>query len=475
MTSRPGPAYGPGRIHVPEAPLVTSLIDWFIPFDEIRNRTDRERASVFVFTHLFGPLLVQPIWAYLWYATAAPALPIAVVMTATWSFWFLPLLLKRTGRIRLCALISFQILASTSLFASFHYGGFNSPFLHWLVVSLILGLFYQSRECALVLGIFAANVCVFVAAMVVLQPVASVSIAELDVLGWLSLGSAVVYITWMALCYSRTVELKSELEAEAEHSRRTSRDLEQARANAEALGCQRSRFFAKMSHELRTPLNAIIGYSDILLEELEYGGRRDDPRKADVTRIKAAGTHLLSLVSRVLDMKSIETGADDVEVSVVSLSRLRDEISAASIPNVERGGNQFVVICRDPAKSLQTDVTKVRQVLINLLSNAAKFTKDGMVKLELEVIVQGDREVLRATVSDTGIGISPEGMSRIFRDYQQAETETATRYGGTGIGLSISRYLARLIGGEITVKSVPGQGSSFTAWIPTRFEPVIQG
>lgn len=450
---------------------MSQLIGWFIPEDKLENRTDQELASVFVFTHLCGPLLAQPMWAYLWFGTTAAKLPLVILIGLTWSFVLLPFILRATGHIRFAAMLSFQFLAGTSLFASYNYGGFSSPFLPWLIVSLLLGLFYQSRNHRIVLVVFAIEVALFVFLVVRSEHVSSISLDQLDMLGWLSIGSATMYVTWMALYYSRVVGLKSELEIEAERSRRTSTELESARAMAEELKVRRARFFSKMSHELRTPLNAIIGYSEILLEDLESDGHSNDPRHSDVKRIRSAGKHLLSLVSRVLNDEAIEQDANRVDVANVTLGDVCEEVSATAIPNVERTGNQFVVICSHPDYVLRTDVTKLRQVIINLLSNAAKFTKDGLIKLDLTVIFQPDCDILRATVSDTGIGISDEGLTRIFQNYEQAEVETVAKYGGTGIGLSLARQFAQLLGGEISVRSVLGRGSCFTLLIPASFKP----
>lgn len=448
------------------------IIDWFIPVHKINNRTDHELAWIFVFTHLFGPVLAQPMWIYLYYTTGTLTVPLTVLIAATWSFTLLPYMLRLTGRIKLVTMLSFQLLAMISLFAAYFYGGFNSPFIPWLIVSLLLGLFYQSREYVTVLCLFTVDVLIFILIELYTDDPAPVSLDQLAILGWLSTVSATIYVTWMALYYSRIVGMKSEFEAEAERSREASIELEQARATAEELGLQRSRFFAKMSHELRTPLNAIIGYSEIMLEELE--DQEDAPaesRKADVSRINAAGKHLLSLVSQVLNFSEIEKGAVTFDVDRFSLRSICDEVSATAIPNISKSGSRFIATCPTTDYFLETDATKLRQILINLLSNAAKFTKNGVVKLELSILRHQDEEILKASVRDTGIGISAEGLTRIFGDYEQAELETMANYGGTGIGLSISQRFAQLLGGEITVRSIVGCGSCFTLWIPTRYQP----
>lgn len=453
--------------------MIQHLVQWFVPRDKLVNRTDRELASAFVFTHLFGPLLAQPMWGYLWLISNGSRTTVLVLFAATSCFWALPFVLRYTGRIRLSAMLSFQLLAMTSLFASYHYGGFNSPFLPWLIVSLLLGLFYQSKDAAAVLVVFGIDVLLFTVLLASKTSGSRVPMEQLAVLGWLSISSAAIYVTWMALYYSNIVGMRSELEAEAARSRRTFQQLEQARANAERLVKTRARFFSKISHELRTPLNAIIGYSEILLEDLEDLASPEDPRIKDVSRIMTAGKHLLSLVSRVLDSKSIEGEDEHFDVASFKIGHLCDEIVATALPMIEKNGNRFVIDCPSREYLLTSDATRLRQVFLNLLSNAAKFTSNGVVKLELDVIEKESGDILRGAVVDTGVGISEDGISRIFRSYEQAEADTVAKYGGTGIGLPLSQQICRALGGEITVTSRPGQGSCFTAWVPATYRPAI--
>ena len=288
-------------------------------------------------------------------------------------------------------------------------------------------------------------------------------------IGWLSISSATLYMTWMALYYAVVVSLRSELETEAERSRATSIELERARAMAEATGRARARFFAKMSHELRTPLNAIIGYSEILLEDIEDDPAADPTRAKDVGRINAAGKHLLSLVSSVLDADAIERDGARVEVSVLSLGELCDEVVANALPMIERNGNRFVVLCDRRDAELATDAKKLRQILINILSNAGKFTSNGVVKLQLDIQDGPGEPQLRAVVSDTGIGVAPDALERLFTEYEQADATVGARFGGTGIGLALSRRFCILLGGDISVASRVGQGSRFTVTLPARF------
>ena len=403
---------------------------------------------------------------YLWAVSPRVDYPLVVMMLAIWSFWTLPFLLRWTGSVKLSALASFQLLAASSLFGAFHYGGFSSPFLPWFVVSLLLGLFYLYKNAILVLVLFACDIAIFLGVIAWHGLQHGIPIEELQIIGWLSIVSATIYMTWMALYYSRIIGLRAEFEVEIERQRATSAELEKARGVAEETVLARTRFFAKMSHELRTPLNAIIGYSDILLEDCEGDAPEHVQRARDVTRINAAGRHLLSLVSDVLDANRIENDGMNVAVAEFRLGQLCDEVLATATPMVEKQANRFVVNCQNRDYELRTDAKKLRQMLLNLLSNAGKFTEGGSVKLEMFIEFRPHDDQLHAVVSDTGIGISAEALPRLFTDYEQADASTFNRYGGTGIGLALSRKLGILLGGDIVATSRAGQGSRFAICVP---------
>ena len=454
--------------------VVITLTDWFIPADVRLSRTDWELARTFVFTHLFGPLIAQPLWIYLWLVTPDPGPELGVLASAICGFWLLPFALRAIGSMKVVPLVSFQGLAAASLYGAYYYGGFASPFLPWLVVSLLLGMCYLSKNILMVVSIFVFDVIIFLGIAWRWPFPPTIPIGDLSVLGWLSISSATVYMTWMALYYSRIVSLRSEMEAEAARSRATSIQLEHARVAAEANGQARSRFFTKMSHELRTPLNAIIGYSELLLEEIEAVSielESNAEHIQDVRRINAAGKHLLSLVARVLDPNMIEQDALRIEVRRFRLGELCDEVADNASPAIERNDNYFAISCPQRNFELRTDPTKLRQILINLLSNAGKFTSDGIVRLDLDVVRGAYDESLRAVVSDTGIGISEEALPRLFTEYEQGDAAVMANFGGTGIGLALSRRFANLLGGDIAVTSTLGRGSRFTLTIPASASP----
>lgn len=244
-------------------------------------------------------------------------------------------------------------------------------------------------------------------------------------------------------------------------------ELEQAVISAENANKIKSQFLANMSHELRTPLNAIIGYSDMLMEEAEDLGYAD--MNPDLNKIQGAGKHLLSLINDILDISKIEAGKMDLYLEEFQLQGMVDEVLATAQPLLEKNDNGFSYLARGKDLGLITcDMTKLRQIMFNLLSNAAKFTNKGMIKFD----IQRDNDWLAISVADNGIGMSPEQVSRIFQEFTQADESTTRKFGGTGLGLPISRHFVEMMGGSISVDSEVGKGSTFTVRLPVVVQPL---
>jgi signal transduction histidine kinase len=244
--------------------------------------------------------------------------------------------------------------------------------------------------------------------------------------------------------------------------------LAAANERAEAASQAKSMFLATVSHELRTPLNAIIGYSEMLLEDLapcEPAGGSEGQMVADLRRINGAGQHLLALVNDVLDLSKIEAGRMELNPGAIDLRALVDDVVASARYQIEHNGNSFDLECGASLGTVTADETKLRQVMLNLLSNAGKFTRDGRVTLAVTCDCRDADGRITVTVRDTGIGIEPETMAKLFSDFTQAAAATSGKFGGTGLGLALSRKLCRLMGGDITAESTPGMGSCFTATI----------
>ena len=241
-------------------------------------------------------------------------------------------------------------------------------------------------------------------------------------------------------------------------------EMEKARDEAIDAKGETSRFFANMSHELRTPLNAILGYGEMLAEDCEDLGY--DDLLPDLKKITSAGTHLLSLINNILDISKIESGKMELYITSFEIEDVVDVIKDISAPLVSKNNNAFQTNIQDGIGAMRQDETKLRQCLSNLLSNAAKFTEAGTVTLEVDASLEKEIEMVSFKVIDTGEGMSEEGVGKVFEVYTQAERSTSAKHGGTGLGLPLSREMAQMMGGDITLTSELGVGSVFTLKLP---------
>ena len=239
-------------------------------------------------------------------------------------------------------------------------------------------------------------------------------------------------------------------------------------AAADQANQAKSRFLANMSHELRTPLNAVIMYSELLMEEAaELGVKKF---LADLKTIRSAGRHLLDLINNVLDLSKIEAGKSEIFLERFCVQSLIDEVATTIRPLVDKGGNLLEISCPDDVGWMRSDLTKVRQILFNLLSNASKFTGNGTVGLNVRRESSKDHSWIVFRVRDTGIGITDQQREKLFQVFSQADETTTRKYGGTGLGLAITKRLCQMLGGDIEVQSSVGAGSTFTARLPAAID-----
>jgi len=257
-----------------------------------------------------------------------------------------------------------------------------------------------------------------------------------------------------------------ELEVEIVHRKRTQEELLTAKQAAEQASRAKSAFLANMSHELRTPLNAIIGYSEMLEEEVQDLGKISNVR--DLQKIQAAGKHLLALINDVLDLSKIEAGKMQLNIEAFGIADMIEEIVMTLKPAIAKNANEFQLRMPQNIGVMRADVTKVRQILLNLLSNACKFTDQGTILLDVNRVPNTGQDWIQFRVGDTGIGITAEQQENLFHEFTQADISIARKYGGTGLGLAISHRFVQLMKGRIMVESAPGQGSVFTVHLPVQ-------
>ena len=264
-------------------------------------------------------------------------------------------------------------------------------------------------------------------------------------------------------------ELKTrtqELEEEVFQRKQAQEELSKAKHAAEEANRAKSTFLANMSHELRTPLNAIIGYSEMLEEETRDAGKIENVQ--DLKKIQAAGKHLLALINDVLDLSKIEAGKMGLHVETFDVPQVIEEMVTTLQPAAAKNSNSVNVRVAENVGTMKADITKVRQILFNLLSNACKFTDHGTISVDVDQIRAEDKECIQFRVSDTGIGISAQQRQNLFQEFAQADSSIARKYGGTGLGLAITHRFVQLMKGQINVESEPGKGAVFTVQLPTQ-------
>jgi PAS domain S-box-containing protein len=262
---------------------------------------------------------------------------------------------------------------------------------------------------------------------------------------------------------SLQLEIRERQRAEAD-VRRINDDLARAHEEAMAANKIKSQFLANMSHELRTPLNAIIGYSELI--QLLAARKKDDSYNSDLERINKAGKHLLVLINDILDISKIEAGKMDLELEIIEVESLVEDVRETVLPLAERNSNTIEVHLGERLGLIQADITKLKQCLLNLVSNACKFTHSGRVLFSVTHEIIDGAEWLMFRIQDTGIGLTEEQAARLFQPFTQADASTTRKFGGTGLGLAITKKLCEAMGGSIDLKSVFGEGSTFTIRLP---------
>lgn len=444
--------------------LLERWMNWFIPEHLNDDLHTRKRVQMFIVSHVFGPIIATPIPLFLWFADPQPMWQVPILAASIYGFWpFLALVKLFPRAYTPLAMASVLNLTFCILWGTYNYGGTSSPFLVWFVLTPLLAFMYLGSTWTARIFVF-GQITLGIAALYGVYLYSNfpvhIPVENMVVAGVLSALGSNIYVFMMAAYYSSVVDSQSELIKEIDRHQSTLKALTNAKDDAERANGAKSEFLAKMSHELRTPLNAVLGYSEILLEDAELDGRGE--QIADLQKISAAGKHLLAMVNDILDISKIEAGKMTMHFESVDIDKLIDEVEATARPLAAKNANSFVVERGSKIGVMRADATKLRQAIFNLISNAAKFTQNGVITLEARRV--GDW--VEIGVLDTGIGISREQQKVLFSNFTQANSKIAAVYGGTGLGLSLSQNLCRLMGGQIEIESELGEGSRFTIRLP---------
>ena len=448
------------------ATVLDRVIDWFIPPELAAMRDSRQRARMFLISHLFGPFLGIPVLGVLWRLDPAPDWDIPVLAVAMISFWAYPFILKAVGKYNLLSFLSIQTLIFIILFSCYFNGGVQSPTLLWVVTIPLLTFFYLGPSSSLrplVFLLYAVDFLTFFALCARGLPTSRAPLASLQGLGIISTIAAALYVTMMALYYAKILASGAELEAETRRHLMTAAELRRATSEAERAGAAKGDFLAKMSHELRTPLNAIIGYSQMLLEDSEAEG--DEATSTDLRRIHGAGNHLLRIINDILDLSKIEAGKMEITCERLDLHKVIERVVDRFSRSASQASLELSWRGADEATWLNSDPYKIEEVLDHLISNAIKFTKSGSVSIIAEGAPGPTRGVV-VRVVDTGPGIAAERLGALFESFDGSDSSTFSRDSGAGLGLALSQKLCGLMAGGITVESELGAGTSFVVTLP---------
>jgi signal transduction histidine kinase len=447
------------------------IVDWFIPDHLLAEREMRTRARMFLISHLFGPVLGNVIPAYLFWLEPHPGATLFILALSITCFWVFPFLLKFTGRYTLLSYISVQNLLFAILWGCYFYGGASSPFLPWLVTVPLLAFFYLGasvRSCCTILlqiGVSLGSFSEFYLLGGSFPTI--IPLAQMQGIGVISIISASLYVAMMALFYTKILASQTEVEAEVNKHLETSAQLRAAALQAERAGIAKAAFLSNMSHELRTPLNAVIGYSEMLLEDTEQAA--DPTSWADLGRIHTAGRNLLSLVNAILDLSKIDAGKMEIYRETVDLDDFAAQIETNWNRSDRNAGNSIATRLVGSRRQVHTDPTKLDKMVGALVENAIRYTKAGAIEIVIDTThseTESGEGWLSIDVRDTGVGIAPESIPKLFDVFVNREDATASNYGSAGLGLPLCNRLCRLLDGTLSVESELGKGSTFTIRLP---------
>ena len=451
---------------------LTPTIDWFIPADLLADREMRTRARMFLFSHMFGPILGNVIPGYLLWADPGSFSTLAVLGGSICCFWIFPFLLKYTGLYAALSFLSIQNLLFAILWGCYFYGGLSSPFLPWLVTVPLLAFFYlgaEVRVCVAILLQIMLNMAIFIATFTFgPQFPRTLRLEDMQGIGIISIISAAIYVSMMALYYAGILASQRAFEKEVDKHLESADQLREAASQATRAIVAKAEFLAKMSHELRTPLNAVIGYSQMLIEETEIGA---DPQSVDdLNKIHDAGQHLLGLVNAILDLSKIEAGKMEVFPEALDVSSLLGSIGERWGRDPRADGRRIRIGVEANVGVIETDAAKLEQVLDAVIENALLYAPRSEVLISSHARATADgAERVEISVTDEGPGIDPAFLPTLFETFNDLDDVSASKYGRAGLGLPLSHKLCGLLRATLSVRTSAGAGTTITIDLPRGF------
>lgn len=445
------------------------LIDYFVPHSLKADREATNQARMFLISHTFGPVLGNSVPLALFIFDPTPGWDILILSLSITAFWIFPFLLRAGARYDLLVISSVINLNFSILWSCYFNGGITSPTLAWLLIIPILSLFYIGGEKRLqvhLLSLFALSFVIFLGAYSFFAPpLNDIPDIAMQALGLVSTSAALAYVATMAIYYARIFDAGVELESEVQRRREAMHELRDAVATADRAGLMKAEFLARMSHELRTPLNAVIGYSEILKEDaLEVGGPQMD---ADVDRIHDAGQYLLRLINMILDLSKIEAGRMQFDVKTNSLPELIQTAISTEQAAIDKNNNTLHVHFDKDVDDIETDGPRMVQIIEAILQNAAIYTQNGDIDISCLLTADADgNEQYAIAIRDTGCGIADDHLPILFETMIDSRDASLSKYGGTGMKLTVIKKLCCAMGGDILVTSTPGKGSRFIILMP---------
>ena len=442
---------------------LNAAVDWFVPENVKHSPGMLQAVRMFLISHLFGPILGHTITLSMLLLRGEADAAWWILFGAITAFWPFAFVLRLTGCYVPLALLSIQNLLFCIFWGCYHYGGISSPIMPWLVTVPLLAFFYlpgRSTRIAVAL-LIVANLALFFGLYDAFGFPETVAPDGLVILGLISTFSASAYVSMMALYLASIVYSQGELEREIRQHQTTERRLLNATAQARRALAAKSDFLAKMSHELKNPLNAVIGYSEILIEESE---ETDSQKRQDLNTIRSAGHKLLGLIDTLIEISRLEAGKAELRVEEFDLADFVTRLVSRARPSITANGNELIVQAL-PVGRMACDTPKLARIVDGLLSNAAKFTRNGRITVSATM----HESTCTVSIADTGVGIEPDRMANLFETMGTSDSETSSKYDDeVRLGLPLAYRYCRLMGGNLSVQSRLGQGSTVIVSLPRR-------